>query len=165
MTVDWRHPYYRYKHQLGMAKKRGIPWHFTYESWWDWWEAKLGPLWYHKRGRRKGQYVMARKGDAGPYSPENVECITVTTNAKDKKRNNTCAYGSSHGNAKLDETKVRAIYTATDCTYAIAIRFNINHQFVRSIRDGRSWLRATQGLKPGSCVCRQTRRRCLRSNI
>jgi len=40
---------------------------------------KLGPDWLEKRGRGKSEYVMARKGDIGPYSPENVECLTIQT--------------------------------------------------------------------------------------
>jgi len=54
------------------AKNRGIEFHFTFEEWAKWWENHLGPNWFKMRGTKRGQYVMARKGDKGSYHPNNV---------------------------------------------------------------------------------------------
>ena len=51
----------KYYHQKAHAKVRGIAWKLTLEEWLAWWQASGH---YHERGRRKGQYVMARRGDA-----------------------------------------------------------------------------------------------------
>ena len=80
-----------WREQRYSAKRRGIPFRFTLLSWWLWWRSNLpnGAT----RGRRRGEYVMARKGDAGAYEPENVICITAAENlqAVDKnKRSSSC---------------------------------------------------------------------------
>jgi hypothetical protein len=54
-----------------------IEWLFTREMWIDLW-LKSGK--WHQRGCRRGQYVMARIGDIGPYAPWNVEIKTVGEN-------------------------------------------------------------------------------------
>jgi hypothetical protein len=54
-----------------------IEWLFTFESWLDLW-LKSGH--WHQRGKGRGQYVMARFGDVGPYAPWNVEIKTVGEN-------------------------------------------------------------------------------------
>jgi hypothetical protein len=62
------------------SKKRKIEFNFSFEEWCVWWEANLGPDWFRKRGSKRGQYVMARLGDKGPYNPKNVKCITSEGN-------------------------------------------------------------------------------------
>jgi hypothetical protein len=64
-------------HKLN-AKNRGIPFLFTFEEWLGWWKATGH---YEERGSRRGQYVMARKGDQGPYAPGNVECMIAADNS------------------------------------------------------------------------------------
>lgn len=68
----------KYWAQLDQAKRRGISWLFTFETWFKVW-SDSGHL--HERGRRKGQYVMARFGDRGPYSVDNVKITTVEENS------------------------------------------------------------------------------------
>ncbi len=63
------------------AKRRGILFQFSFEEWWAWWQ--VDNRWEH-RGPRKGQYCMARRGDAGPYHPDNVYCATNEENAREK---------------------------------------------------------------------------------
>jgi hypothetical protein len=65
----------RYYEQRGQAKGRGIEWQFTYESWIAWWGEDIV-----NRGPRKGQLVMARFGDTGPYHPDNVRKLTAEEN-------------------------------------------------------------------------------------
>ena len=51
----------------------GIPFQFTFEQWRDWW---LTDNRWSRRGRKAGQLQMSRKGNSGPYAPDNVECVT-----------------------------------------------------------------------------------------
>lgn len=59
------------------AERRGIEFLLTFEEWVKIW---LDSGHFHERGTRKGQYVMARFGDAGPYSVGNVRITTVEEN-------------------------------------------------------------------------------------
>ena len=76
-------PSSRYKQQRKSAIRRGIGWEFTLITWWDVW-ARSGE--WRNRKRWHG-YVMARKGDKGPYSPSNVEIITQSQNIIDSHVN------------------------------------------------------------------------------
>ena len=62
-----------YRIQKHSAAKRGIPFLFTFEQWSEWW---LTDDRWSRRGRKAGQLQMGRKGNSGPYSPDNVECAT-----------------------------------------------------------------------------------------
>jgi hypothetical protein len=61
---------------------RNIDWQFTYDTWVEWWGEDIT-----KRGPYKGQLVMARNGDIGPYHPDNVHKVTSTENHKERKAN------------------------------------------------------------------------------
>ena len=63
--------------QKSMAKKRGIAWEFTFQSWLAWWGKD-----YALRGQGRGKLCCARLGDVGPYSPENCIKLTHEQNAK-----------------------------------------------------------------------------------
>jgi hypothetical protein len=69
----------KYIRQRANAKRRGIPWEFTFDTWWDVWE-KSGK--WEQRGKEANQYVMSRVHDDGPYSPGNVKVITMSANSK-----------------------------------------------------------------------------------
>jgi len=71
-----------YRMQRMRAKQRSIDWQFNYTTWVQWWGTDI-----HNRGRCSGQLVMARKGDAGPYSPSNTEKITCNQNHSDSNYN------------------------------------------------------------------------------
>ena len=62
-----------YRIQKHSAAKRGIPFLLTFEQWSEWWLTDDRWL---RRGRKAGQLQMGRKGNSGPYSPDNVECAT-----------------------------------------------------------------------------------------
>jgi len=64
--------------QKSMAKKRGIAWEFTFESWLAWWGDD-----YALRGQGRGKLCCARFGDLGPYSPDNCKKITHEQNARE----------------------------------------------------------------------------------
>jgi len=66
--------------QRGNSKTRGIRWELNFFQWWTLWE-KSGK--WNQRGRKKGNYVMARNEDKGPYALGNVKIITNTSNIKE----------------------------------------------------------------------------------
>jgi hypothetical protein len=74
-----RSPFMRYTRQRENARKRGIAWNFTFADWWRIWQVSGK---WDLMGRGFG-YVMARKGDCGPYAPDNVYICTSSQNAKD----------------------------------------------------------------------------------
>lgn len=66
-----------YREKQNSAFTRQVPWEFTLSTWWKVWQDSGK---WNKRGRTKGTYCMARNGDAGPYSPDNVRIVTVQEN-------------------------------------------------------------------------------------
>ena len=80
--IDLQEAKNKYSRQKSKAKHRGIDFLFTFEEWWDIWQ-KSGH--WHERGLKCGQYVMARKGDVGPYSTGNVVIITTSENLAMRK--------------------------------------------------------------------------------
>jgi hypothetical protein len=77
-----------HQHRAGAAY-RGIPFLFTFEQWLGMW-VDSGK--WHLRGKGGEGYVMARKGDVGPYSVENVEILTAAQNSRDAHRNGRHIY-------------------------------------------------------------------------
>lgn len=57
----------KFDNQRQNAKRRGIPFNFTYETWREWWGDDIV-----NRDKGKDKLVMARKNDIGPYDPDNV---------------------------------------------------------------------------------------------
>ena len=66
-----------YRDQKSSAKERDIPFLLDFVEWLVIWDMS-GKL--DDRGRLKGQYVMARKGDIGPYAWWNVDIIQCGEN-------------------------------------------------------------------------------------
>jgi hypothetical protein len=100
-------PQTRYIQQKCQADQRNIEWLFTFESWWKMWEESGK---WNERGRKTGQYCMARKGDIGPYSPDNVDIILVTRNSSDAHKNGRISYSgrvlSAEHKEKLREANI-----------------------------------------------------------
>jgi len=105
---------------------------------------KLGPDWLEKRGRGKSEYVMARKGDIGPYSPENVECLTNTQNHQARHPNGSVARGEIK--STLTEKQAKEIYLATDKLKNLAQRYSVGITAIESIKRGRTWKHVTSSL-------------------
>lgn len=59
------------------ATQRGIPFLLTFEEWWEIWQQSGH---WHQRGRKRGQYCMARCGDRGAYEASNVRIVTIAQN-------------------------------------------------------------------------------------
>lgn len=75
-----------FNEQRRNADIRGVGWELTIHEWWGLWEESGK---WPERGRRRGEYVMARNGDVGPYKIGNVRIATVEENnqeAVDKRR-------------------------------------------------------------------------------
>lgn len=74
-------PYWQaFRAHVNSARRRGIAFHFDFESWVAWWLTD--DRWLN-RGLHRGCFVMARLKDVGPYSPSNVYCATVQQNLRD----------------------------------------------------------------------------------
>ena len=59
----------KYKQHRNNANKRKIPFEISFEDWYNIW---LNSGQWTNRGKKKGQYVMCRNNDQGPYSKNNV---------------------------------------------------------------------------------------------
>lgn len=69
-----------FTHQRAGAKNRGVGWDMTFPEWVGIWiDSGKYPL----RGHCKGQYVMARHNDVGPYKLGNVSIQTCTQNCRE----------------------------------------------------------------------------------
>jgi hypothetical protein len=66
-------------HRIG-ARRRKIGFLLSFDEWLSIW-IKSGKLPF--RGSRRGQYVMARLGDKGPYAVGNVKIITTEENVRE----------------------------------------------------------------------------------
>lgn len=77
---DLKTPPRVYAAQRRNAGVRGISWDFDLWSWWQVWEASGK---WAQRGKKTGQYVMARYNDTGPYSTDNVKIITCNENIRE----------------------------------------------------------------------------------
>jgi len=118
--------------QKSDANVRGIPFLFEFDDWEYWWIRSLGPKWFEKRGRKRGQYVMARKGDKGPYAWWNIDCITCSENQKQTS-------GINHPGAKLTEELVKKIYFAKGYAKDISKRYGVRKYTVLKIKNGVLW--------------------------
>jgi len=97
----------------------------------------LGPNWHNLRGNRPDQFHMARKGDVGPYHPDNVKCITARMNRIEGGSKNR---GEASGKvAKLTERQVLAIRKAHGLQRDIAKRFGISRTAVCLIKRRQRW--------------------------
>jgi hypothetical protein len=128
-----------YYKQASTAKQRGIVWSLTYQQWLAWWQAKLGPDWQAKRGRGKGLYCMARKGDVGPYALGNIKCMTFSANVSEMRTNGTSSAGEKHWNTKLTEKQAIAVRRAKGTLDQLAKRFEVHKDTIRYIKDGSLW--------------------------
>jgi hypothetical protein len=76
-------PYAAYKAYIehaGNAQQRKILFLFTMPQWWDFWQVENR---WSLGGMGGQKLVMARFGDKGPYSPDNVYYCTHVQNVRD----------------------------------------------------------------------------------
>lgn len=126
------------------AKGRGIPFNMSFSTWRAIWK-KSGHL--HERGKRKGQYQMARKGDKGAYEIGNVEIVTIEENrASQVMTKEHCArIGSKNAKAKLTEKQVLKIRTEFiphnkhKGLSALGRKYGVSPQVIFSIINRQTW--------------------------
>ena len=104
--------YGAYASQRKAAENRGIDWQFTYEEWVNWWGDD-----FDKRGKSSESLVMARKGDVGPYHPDNVDKKTAAENL---------AEGNNFMNGRYWETRGQSRALKIKTPYGI---FNTKKEF------------------------------------
>lgn len=76
--LECKDRYTKYMGHKARALAYKIEWRFTYETWLKVW---MDSGKWNLRGRRSGEFVMARPYDKGPYSPENVVIVTCRVNS------------------------------------------------------------------------------------
>lgn len=86
-------PMGKYIRQRANAQNRGIPWDFTFDSWWKIWQDSGK---WEERGNGRFGYCMARINDEGHYCPENVVIKTL--------QDNTLEYLASRWDSKQTST-------------------------------------------------------------
>jgi hypothetical protein len=86
-------------HKNRSATKK-IQFEFTFDEWLNMW---LESGHWYERGKKKGQYVMSRKGDAGPYSIDNVYINTHANNIRE------AWLGKKRGPASLEHKELNRI--------------------------------------------------------
>jgi len=85
----------KYNQQRRHCRQRGIEFQFTYEEWLAWWGEDIV-----NRGRQRGQLVMARHGDTGPYHPDNVRKATCSDNIKESNIKNKTNVSNTYAKGK-----------------------------------------------------------------
>ena len=130
------------------ALNRNVVFEFGPKEWIVWWENNLGVNWIKKRGRRRNQYCMARKGDKGPYATWNVDCILTLQNCADRKTNGTAKgaiqIGEKNNKAKLTSSSVLKIFKAKGPSSEVCKSYGVSQCTVNDIRKGRSWTHVTK---------------------
>lgn len=139
----------KYHTQKAGAKRRSIDWQFTFESWVQWWEGHLGPDWLKKRGKHNGQYQMARKGDKGPYSPKNTQCLKVEDHYADRAKNNVeWRSGSAIGPVVSQLEKIEGMLLAGHTVHAAATKLGVSStQIYRRYPQGVRSVMAKRGIR------------------
>lgn len=86
------------------ADDRGISWELSLWDWWTIWQ-KSGK--WSRRGRARGQFVMCRKGDTGPYSKDNVFIDLACRNVSSAVRKNDLPVGVKEAGGGKYEARTR----------------------------------------------------------
>lgn len=111
-------PFGKYKQQRENSERRGISFELTFAQWWLIW-YRSGK--YHLRGRRLGQYCMARKGDRGPYAVGNVEI------KKNEENRSEFVFTAEHRKKMSLAGKGRVCSYETRLKRSLSLMCNSNH--------------------------------------
>lgn len=135
LSAYGRSPLKKFLQQRNSAKKRGIGWELSFGEWWRIWEASGR---WPERG--VGGYVMARRGDVGPYSKRNIEICTSSQNSRDAHINKPWAERNHKGFqrfVKLSDSKVREIRSSNESSLDLAVKYQVCDSTIRGIRSRR----------------------------
>ena len=96
----------KYTDQKSKAKYRGIDFNLIFDEWWNIWQQSGK---WDQRGIRKGQYVMSRIADKGPYAVGNVKIQTVGDNNREAFNTHRVApmLGKKHSEATKNKMQGR----------------------------------------------------------
>jgi hypothetical protein len=83
---DMHKAFIRWREQLYNSAHRGIAFELTLADWQSIWIASGH---YHRRGRHKGEFVMSRPGDTGPYGVTNVAIVPCSANTVEAQSHRT----------------------------------------------------------------------------
>lgn len=122
-----------FRTQKYSAGKRGIRFEFTFDEWVAWWQHHLGDGWMSKKGCRRGQYVMARFGDKGPYTWDNTKCILSEDNHIEYNVNRKSSRGWIY--KELPMAVVLAVYLDQRRYAEIADDFKITRHRIQCIKQ------------------------------
>lgn len=104
MPKDRNDPRVKFSSHKSNAKKVGTEFLLTFEEWWKIWSDSGH---YHERGQHRGQYVMARIGDKGPYAVGNVKIVKHEENDSE---------GALHPRSDEHKRKVTEVLTKRNKT-------------------------------------------------
>ena len=77
-TILGKKAFLAFSAQRRNSQIRNISWEFSFKEWADLW-IESGH--WAERGRKKGNFVMGRHGDVGPYCRKNCKIITIVENS------------------------------------------------------------------------------------
>jgi hypothetical protein len=140
-----------YSNQRQSARKRGIPFLFTYAQWSEWWLTDN--RWAH-RGRKAGQYQMGRKDIGGPYAPNNIVCVTKEEKQQSQlipalsperraaaaKKGGLARSGEKHWQARPVVTPLGTFATITEAAKAHGIHRTYGSLLAKKKRKGWRYL-------------------------
>jgi hypothetical protein len=121
-----------YINQRRSATKSRIAFLFTLDQWFAWW---LTDDRWSRRGRKAGQFQMGRKDNRGPYSPDNVVCVT-----KVAKKGGLARSGEKHWRATPVVTPLGTFVTITAAAKAHGIDRTYGSQLAKKKRKGWRYL-------------------------
>lgn len=125
---------YRYRTHRWTAHHRGIPFELTYKQWLSVWKNSGH---FNDRG-----YVMARFGDEGGYSLDNVKIITRGENVSEAQ---VKICGEDRHNSKFTWALVRTIRrrykprNRVDGLRAMAREFNVSASTMWQLLNNETW--------------------------
>lgn len=133
-----------FRQQKASATRRSIPFTFTFEEWVAWWKHHLGDDWVSKRGCHRGQYVMARFEDKGPYTWSNTKCILSEDNHIEYNHNRKSSRGWIY--KELSMAVVIAIYIDHRHYAEIADDFNVTKHRIQCIKRKHYYAKMTNSV-------------------
>lgn len=127
------------------AKRKGISFLLTFDQWCKIW---LDSGHYYQKGTKRGQYVMSRFNDTGPYSIDNVKIQTVGENTKEAFTLHNIdfikpRYGIEnhfYGKKHTDETKQKIKTARAKQIWSLETRKKVSETMKkRRAEAGKSW--------------------------
>jgi hypothetical protein len=135
MSIDINDSHLYYSSQRQHAKARGIPFSLTFEEWVEIWDNSGK---WHLRGKKKGQYVMARNEDKGGYEKGNVSIIPATINIQ-LQRAARPAPTLGKNWKRLAKEQVIEIRNSSETQGDLAKKYKVAKSTIWSIQNKKVW--------------------------